>query len=90
MPMYGADVAALRGFASSLLRRKQEIEATRQRLSAIVEHLPWSGTDHDRFVDDWRRIHSPGLMSVASELSSASNQATYHANRQEQASRRWS
>ncbi|MDJ0770130.1 MAG: hypothetical protein QNJ12_15115 [Ilumatobacter sp.] len=90
MSIVGADIAALRGFAWSLRRRKQEIEATRQRLAATVENLPWTGSDHDRFVDEWRRVHSPGLMQLTGELSNASNEAYYHANRQEQASRRWS
>ena len=88
MPMFGADIAALRGFAWSLRRQKQEIEATRQRLAAVVDSLPWTGADHDRFVDDWRRVHSPALMTIVTEMSQASNQAHYHANRQEQASRR--
>lgn len=90
MSMVGADIAALRGFASSLRHRKQEIEATRQRLAAIVESLPWNGADHDRFVDEWRRVHGPGLTRLVGELSSAASEAYHHANRQEQASRRWS
>lgn len=88
MPMFGADIAALRGLAWSLRRKKQEIEASRQRLAAIVDGLPWTGADHDRFVDEWRRVHSPALMTIVTEMSQASSQATYHANRQEQASRR--
>ena len=90
MSMFGADIAALRGFASSLLRRKQEIEVTRQRLATIVETLPWSGSDHDRFVEEWRQVLSPGLMRLVGELSSASRDAYHHADQQEQASRRWS
>ena len=90
MPMVGADVVALRGLAWSLLRKQQEIEASRRRLAAIVDSLPWTGVDHDRFVDEWRRVHSPALMTVTSELSQASSQAAYHADRQEQASRRGS
>ena len=88
MPMFGADVAALRGLAWSLRRKQQEIEASRRRLAAIVDSLPWTGVDHDRFVDEWRRVHSPALMTITSELSQASSQAAYHAERQEQASRR--
>ncbi len=88
MPMFGADVAALRGFARSLRRKKEEVEATRQRLAAVVEGLPWIGADHDRFVDEWRRVHSRALMTIVTEMSQASNQADFHADRQEQASRR--
>lgn len=90
MPMFGADIAALRRFAWSLRRRKQEIDATRERLAGVVESLPWTGDDHDRFVEEWRRVHSPALMSIVTEMSQASSQAAYHADRQEQASRRGS
>ena len=88
MSMFGADVAALRGLAWSLRRREREIEASRQRLTAIVETLPWAGADHRRFVDEWRRVHGPALMAVVTEMSQASRQAADHADRQEQASRR--
>jgi uncharacterized protein YukE len=88
MSMFGADIAALRGFARALGRTQREIEETRQRLSAAVDGLPWSGADRDRFVDEWRRIHSPALMTIVTEISQASGQATFHADRQEQASRR--
>ena len=90
MPMFGADVVALRGLARSLRRKQQEIEATRRRLVAVVDSLPWTGDDHDRFVDEWRRVHSPSLLSITSEMSQASSRADYHADRQEQASRRTS
>lgn len=88
MPMFGADVAALRELARTLRRKQDDIEASRRRLSAIVESLPWSGSDHDRFVDEWRRVHGPALMTIAAELSQASSQAIDHAGRQEQASHR--
>ena len=88
MPMFGADVVALRGLARSLRYQKQEIEASRRRLSAVVDSLPWTGADHDRFVDEWRLVHSPALMTIVTEMSQASSQAEYHADRQEQASRR--
>jgi hypothetical protein len=88
MPMFGADVVALRGLAWSLRRKQQEIEASRQRLSAIVDSMPWTGIDHDRFVDEWRRVHSPAFSTIAAEMSRASSLAAHHADRQEQASRR--
>lgn len=88
MPMFGADVAALRGLARSLRHKQDEIEATRRRLANVVDHLPWAGDDHDRFADEWRRVHSQALTTVISELGAASGQADYHADRQEQASRR--
>lgn len=87
--MVGADIAAVRWFASSLLRRKQEIEITRQRLAATIEALPWRGADHDRFVERWQRVHNPGLIALIGELSDDARLATRSANQQEQASRSW-
>ena len=86
--MFGADVAALRRFAWSLRHRKREIEATRRRLAVVVDGMSWSGDDHDRFVDEWRRVHSPALMAIVTEMAQASGQAAHHADRQERASHR--
>jgi len=88
MAMFGADITALRGLAWSLRRKHHDIEASRQRLAVLVENLPWVGADRDRFVDEWRRVHSPALSTIVSDMSQASSQARYHADRQEQASRR--
>ena len=88
MPMFGADVVALRRFAWSLRRSKREIESTRLRLAAVVASLPWTGEDHERFVDEWRRVHGPALSTIVSEMGQASMQAAAHAERQERASRR--
>jgi uncharacterized protein YukE len=86
MTMSGADVAALRELARSLRRRQQEIDAGRRRLAAIMDTLPWSGSDHDRFVADWR-VHDSALTSIATEMSQASGRADRYADRQERASR---
>jgi hypothetical protein len=87
MAMHGADVAALRGLAGRLRRRQLAIDETRRRLAAVVDGLPWSGPDHDRFVDEWRRLHVPALVAVATEMSTASRRADAHADEQERASR---
>jgi uncharacterized protein YukE len=87
MTMYGADIAALRGLAGALRRTQHDIDATRRHLTAAVERLPWAGRDHDRFADEWRRVHDPALTTVAIELSNASRLALVHADRQEHASR---
>ena len=87
MPMFGADVAALRDLARILHQKQHEIDASRRRLTAIVDSLPWTGIDHDRFVDEWHRVHGPGLTTIATEMSQASSQAADHAARQEHASR---
>lgn len=88
MPMLGADVAALRDLSWLLRRKQHEIEASHRRLAAIVDSMPWIGIDRDRFVDDWRRMHSPALMAIITELSQASGETAAHADRQEHASRR--
>jgi len=88
MPMFGADIAALRGLARSLRRTERDIETSHRRLAALVESLPWVGADHDRFVDEWRRVHSPALTTIVADMSQASSRAGYHADRQEHASRR--
>jgi uncharacterized protein YukE len=88
MTMYGADIAALRGLAGALRRTQHDIDATHRCLAAAVESLPWAGADHDRFVDEWRRVHGPALTTVAIELSNASGSALAHADQQEHASRR--
>ena len=88
MSMIGADVAALRRFAWSLRRSRQEIDATRRRLTAAIDGLPWTGDDHDRFVVEWRRVHGPALMAIVTEMAHASEQAALHASDQERASRR--
>lgn len=87
MPMLGADVAALRQLARALRHQQNEIDATRLRLTAVVDSLPWSGDDHRHFVGEWRRVHEPALVSVASEMGDASTSARHHARRQEEASR---
>jgi uncharacterized protein YukE len=88
MTMFGADVDALRGLSSSLRRRRHDIDASRARLASIVETLPWSGPDHDRFVDEWRRVHAPAMASIVTAMTEAAARAAYHADRQDDASRR--
>jgi uncharacterized protein YukE len=87
MTMWGADVDALRGLAGTLRRTHEAIDATRRRLGAAVDGVLWVGDDHARFADEWRRVHSPALMTIASEMSHASGQAEWHADQQEHASR---
>lgn len=86
MPMFGADVAALRELARALRREQHETDATRRRLAGVVGGLPWSGDDHDHFVDEWRRVHEPALLTVTNELGDAADRARHHADRQEHAS----
>jgi uncharacterized protein YukE len=87
MSIVGADVAALRAFASSLRCRQREIETTLHRLTFVVENMAWSGRDRDRFVDEWRGVHGPGIARLIHELSMAVREVSDHAHRQEHASR---
>jgi hypothetical protein len=89
MSLVGADISALRGFGYSAARRRRDIEATRQRLTLAIEALDWSGPDRDRFLDEWRRFHLPGLMSLEQDIGDVARSAFHQANVQEQASLRW-
>ena len=87
MALVGGDAPALFRFANELRQRRASIEATTQRLGALVEQATWVGADRDRFMSEWHGRHAPALLGVVRELGDAANQIAHHATQQEQASR---
>jgi uncharacterized protein YukE len=85
MGMHGADAPALRWFSGRARRSRNEIVTLRDRVTSVVDQLPWRGADRDRFVDDWRRIHAPAITHAAAELDGVAEQARRAAERQEAA-----
>ena len=87
MAYIGGDPIAIRQFANSVLSRRDEIEATTQRLSRLVESVPWEGNDKERFVREWRSVHEPSVSRLMLDMIGLSQDANNAAARQEQASR---
>lgn len=86
MAMIGADIAALRGFAKALIDRRSKINTTVDQLTMTIEGLNWVGSDRDRFIQDWKQIHRPGLLQVLADLQDNSTKVHQYASNQEQAS----
>ena len=86
MSYIGGDPAAIRQFASSVIARRNQIEETSQRLTQLVESVPWVGEDRERFLDEWQAIHQPGIARLLVDLLGVSNEAGAAATRQDQAS----
>lgn len=86
MAMVGADIAALRGFAKSLIDRRSKISTTVDQLTATIEGLNWMGADRERFVREWNQVHRPGLQQILADLHDNSVKVMHYAAAQEQAS----
>jgi hypothetical protein len=86
MSMIGGDVAAIRGFVTGLRRRSQQITATTNRLTSLVDSVPWVGPDRERFVQEWQGTHRPALLDLCAGLVEAADTAARHADEQEAAS----
>lgn len=87
MAVVGADVMALRGLVTTLVSRARKIETTKNQLTALIGDLPWVGSDRDRFVNEWNDVHQPNLIRLIDDMTTASSQASRHADAQEAASR---
>lgn len=83
----GMDIVQVRTLARQMRVDAREIEVLADRMTALIEGLPWKGGDRDRFMNEWRSRHASALRRAAGGLADASRQAHDHANRQEQASR---
>lgn len=86
MSMVGGDVPAIRNFVIGLRRRSQQITATTNRLSAVIDGVPWVGPDREQFVQEWQGTHRPALLDLCAGLVEAAGTAARHADEQEAAS----
>jgi hypothetical protein len=86
MALSGADVGAIRNFVLDLRRRSQEVTTTVERLTTVIEGIPWVGLDRERFLQDWNGAHRPALVELGTDLLDAAKIATKHADEQEAAS----
>lgn len=86
--MLGADAPALFNFAQVLRDRMNQVEETRNRLTAVIEGLDWVGDDREQFLDQWRTIHNPGLSTLVADLLGVSQDVEGHAQRQTETSGR--
>lgn len=86
MSMVGADVPGLRQFVSAITQRRRQIENTTNRLTALVENLPWVGPDYERFKADWAQIHHPNLIRLLTDMGTAATKCSKAADAQEAAS----
>lgn len=84
--MIGADAPALFNFARALRDRMNQIEETRNRLTAVIEGLEWVGQDREQFLQQWQTIHNPGIATLVADLLGVSQDVESHAQLQEQTS----
>lgn len=87
MTYIGGDPVAIRQFARSVLARREQIDATTERLSRLVQSVPWAGDDRERFLGEWRSVHEPGVARLLLDMIDLSHEANNAAARQDQASR---
>lgn len=86
MSMIGGDAAAIREFARRLAARAEQIQEAQQRMTSVVEGLPWAGDDRDRFVREWRQIHQPNIARMVLDLGNVVGDAHRAADAQDRAS----
>lgn len=86
MEILGADIGAIRTFVQRLNQRSAAIAQTTSQLAAVIEGLPWVGTDRERFLTDWKVNHHPGLLQLLDDLAEAATSAGKAADAQEAAS----
>jgi len=86
MPMLGMDIAAVRGLATQLAAKADEIEHIASTLSGQLDGTQWLGADADKFRGDWHNTYRAQLHNVAGALHDASTRASQNATQQEQAS----
>lgn len=86
MPMLGMDVSAVRGLATQLAAKADEIEQIANALNGQLDSTQWLGADADKFRGDWHNTYRAQLQNVVGALRDASTRATQNATQQEQAS----
>lgn len=87
MSHIGLDVAAIRHLARQLSIQSREVDSAIRTVTALVDEVPWQGSDRERFVEHWLRVVVPRLNNASRLLIQASEEATRSAEGQERVSR---
>lgn len=84
--MWGMDVAAVRGLGDSLDRAADELETTRDQVSARMTLSFGAGPDMDAFRSRWSDELAPSLSRVCATLRAAAGDVRRDADQQDSAS----
>ncbi|TWP54054.1 hypothetical protein FKR81_00335 [Lentzea tibetensis] len=84
---YGMDIEAIRGLATQLGSKADEIDTIANTLTTQIDGANWAGPDADTFRTDWATTYRAQLTAVATALRDASTRATGNANQQDETSR---
>lgn len=81
--IWGANLAELQHLAATMGTASENIQATTQQCTAILQHVPWHGPDASRFRERWSVMMSPELVRIAELLARASRELQEQARDQE-------
>ncbi|MDO5498058.1 MAG: hypothetical protein Q4F67_00065 [Propionibacteriaceae bacterium] len=85
---FGMDINEVRGFATQLGQKAQEIDTLAQQLTQALGNTQWVGPDATSFRNEWQSQHMAALRNVATALREAQNRANANAQEQETTSAR--
>lgn len=83
MAFTGMDVEQVRGLATQLVTKAEEIEQISTALSTSLGSTQWEGSDATAFRSDWESTYRTQLANVAGALRDAATIANTNASQQE-------
>jgi uncharacterized protein YukE len=83
---YGMDVTEVRGLATQLDQKAEEIEQIISTIGSKLTSTPWTGPDATKFRSEWDGSLTTQLRQVATVLRDTATNARNNASQQEQAS----
>lgn len=87
MGFVGLDAVSIQHLSRQLTKQSQEVSASASRIASLVEQVPWTGNDRDRFTHTWSVELSPRLRRASDLLKEAAGEAQRGADDQERISR---